>query len=474
VQPSIGAGLISGTTVATAVGGTVSRERVAFGFEDGSIRFVDLVFHVDVLNESELPAAAQPLTEADLLHDKHVYTKLPGRQVRRVRVEAQQTEAAQYVSEAPIAAISYRVGGTAERPTRSFITFDTDGTGRISRTESKTNIMTNETTTQVSSSTLPPLPPDVQVTAVAMTSRADTVYVASAEGDIFRFDTRRFEEPQLAERVRAFPEGVTINAMTFLVGEQALVAGGSNGAVKVFFKLQPGGGEYRMVEARSHEPHGAAVTNISVSQRSKALVTESAAGEVWVRHSTSDQVLFRYTLDSDTGAGSSLLMMPRVDGLLRVDDGARADFWRVQGMPHPETTLKTIFGKVWYEGYEEPTYTWQSSSGTDVFEPKFSLVPLIFGTLKATVYSLLFAVPIALLGAIYTSEFVQPESAGHRQAGDGSYGVPADGGGGLHRRPDPGAHCRDLDRGGLCSPLSRCPWHLMLAAFIWQTLPVDL
>jgi phosphate transport system permease protein len=33
-------------------------------------------------------------------------------------------------------------------------------------------------------------------------------------------------------------------------------------------------------------------------------------------------------------------------------------------------------------------------------------VPLIFGTLKATFYALLFAVPIALLGAIYTSEFV--------------------------------------------------------------------
>src|SRR5690606_10066059 len=71
-----------------------------------------------------------------------------------------------------------------------------------------------------------------------------------------------------------------------------------------------------------------------------------------------------------------------------------------------EATLQTVFGKTWYEGYPEPTYTWQSSSGTDVFEPKFSLVPLIFGTLKATTYALLFAIPIALLAAIYTSEFL--------------------------------------------------------------------
>jgi phosphate transport system permease protein len=67
-------------------------------------------------------------------------------------------------------------------------------------------------------------------------------------------------------------------------------------------------------------------------------------------------------------------------------------------MPHPETTLRSIFGKLWYEGYPEPSFTWQSSSGTDVFEPKYSLIPLIFGTIKATVYALLFAVPIALLG----------------------------------------------------------------------------
>ena len=33
-------------------------------------------------------------------------------------------------------------------------------------------------------------------------------------------------------------------------------------------------------------------------------------------------------------------------------------------------------------------------------------MPLIFGTIKATVYSLLFAIPIALGAAIYTSEFV--------------------------------------------------------------------
>jgi phosphate transport system permease protein len=71
-----------------------------------------------------------------------------------------------------------------------------------------------------------------------------------------------------------------------------------------------------------------------------------------------------------------------------------------------------LFGKVWYEGYPEPSYTWQSTGMTDAFEAKLSLVPLIFGTIKGTVYSMLFAIPIALLAAIYTSEFVHPRVRG--------------------------------------------------------------
>jgi phosphate transport system permease protein len=53
---------------------------------------------------------------------------------------------------------------------------------------------------------------------------------------------------------------------------------------------------------------------------------------------------------------------------------------------------------------------WQSSAATDSFEPKYSLVPLIFGTLKATFYSMLFGLPLALIAAIYTSEFLHPST----------------------------------------------------------------
>jgi phosphate transport system permease protein len=76
---------------------------------------------------------------------------------------------------------------------------------------------------------------------------------------------------------------------------------------------------------------------------------------------------------------------------------------------HPESSWKTFFGKIWYEGATGPAYSWQSSAGSDEFEPKYSLVPLFYGTVKGTFYALLFALPIALTAAVYVSQFLRPE-----------------------------------------------------------------
>ncbi|UPQ87430.1 ABC transporter permease subunit [Vibrio sinaloensis] len=76
--------------------------------------------------------------------------------------------------------------------------------------------------------------------------------------------------------------------------------------------------------------------------------------------------------------------------------------------PFPEVSLSSLWQKVWYESYPEPQYVWQTTSASDEFEAKFSLVPIAFGTLKAAMFAMLFAVPIAVLGAIYTAYFMTP------------------------------------------------------------------
>ena len=75
---------------------------------------------------------------------------------------------------------------------------------------------------------------------------------------------------------------------------------------------------------------------------------------------------------------------------------------------HPEVSWSALWQEVWYEGYPEPAYVWQSTSASDDFEAKFSLAPISFGTMKAALFAMFFAVPIAITAAIYTAYFMTP------------------------------------------------------------------
>lgn len=61
---------------------------------------------------------------------------------------------------------------------------------------------------------------------------------------------------------------------------------------------------------------------------------------------------------------------------------------------------KLVFKQEYYEG-RDPKWSWQPNS--DV--PKFSLWPLLIGTLKAAFVAMLFAVPMGVGAAVYSSEF---------------------------------------------------------------------
>jgi phosphate transport system permease protein len=151
--------------------------------------------------------------------------------------------------------------------------------------------------------------------------------------------------------------------------------------------------------------HATPVTAIAPSPRDKGFLTADAKGTVLLHHATSEQTL----LELHT-SGESLGMLtfaPKADGALAIDTHGQLFRWYIYN-PHPEINLKTLFGKVWYEGYPEPDYTWQSSSGSDDFEAKFSLTPLAYGTLKGTFYALLLAIPMSICAAIYTSQFMHP------------------------------------------------------------------
>jgi phosphate transport system permease protein len=201
-----------------------------------------------------------------------------------------------------------------------------------------------------------------------------------------------------------------VTALEWIIGEITFVAGTEDGQISAWFavRLRDDDPEPSMVRAHVFTPQGGPVVAMGASSRDKTFVTAGRDGGLVLRHMTSERTLLR--LRGPEGP-QDVVLTPRNDALLSIQaDGTVARF--SVDNPHPEITWDALFGKTWYEGYARPEYVWQSTGATSDFEPKFSLVPLVFGTLKGTFYALLFAIPLAVLGALYTSQFVHPSVRG--------------------------------------------------------------
>ena len=248
------------------------------------------------------------------------------------------------------------------------------------------------------------LPPRGDISALVVDGRGDFAFVGTTRGELLQVDLRDRAAPALIN----FPVPAThdtrtgITALGLLIGHRTLVVGDASGRVTSWQCLQKGR-EARLVRMNDFDPHATAVVGFAASPRNKGFVTVDASGSIALHYGTTGATLLRI---APPGGAHSVVFAPKGDGLVAVCDGALRR-WTLDN-PHPEITLKSLFGKVSYEGYEKPGLVWQSTGGTDDVESKFSLTPLIFGTLKGTFYALFFAVPIALLAALYASQFMHP------------------------------------------------------------------
>ncbi|HSE96298.1 MAG TPA: ABC transporter permease subunit [Methylomirabilota bacterium] len=244
-----------------------------------------------------------------------------------------------------------------------------------------------------------------ELTRLALDSRGDELFASTSAGQIVRYDLRDRSGPTRAEAVSTGPSPVT--ALRFLIGDRTLVVGDQGGRVSTWQAITPPeGGDRRLARIYEFQPHAGPVIAISASRRDKGFATADGAGEIHLSYGTSGQTLISF---KGTEAGlRSIVYAPKADAVIALDDRGALGHFRLDN-PHPEITWRTLFGKVWYEGYSRPEYVWQSTGGTDDFEAKFSLTPLVFGTIKGTFYALLIAVPLALLGALYVSEFMHPD-----------------------------------------------------------------
>jgi len=265
-------------------------------------------------------------------------------------------------------------------------------------------------TTEASRQTLA-LPIVGEITAVAVDGRGDDLFVGTSSGDVVRVDLRDAGGPRVTPPAPATSRaGAAVTVLGFLIGDRTLIVGDAAGGVGSWQLVQRGTGDRQLTRIHAFAPHGAPVTSFDPSRRDKGFVTGDAAGTLRVHYGTTGTTLLTVTADGPAIGG--LTLAPKGDGLLALDAEGRLSHWTVHN-PHPEVTWRSLFERVWYEGYPEPAYVWQSTGGTDDFEPKLSLTPLIYGTLKGTFYALVFAIPVALLSALYASQFMHPSIKGY-------------------------------------------------------------
>lgn len=286
--------------------------------------------------------------------------------------------------------------------------FTRDGRLLLTRYTSRRSFLTGDTEFVRSSYELPP--PPSRPTRILLDITMRNLLLGDADGFLHYYDISQPAQARLMDSHRVVDAvDAEVTALEYLLGTVSVIVGGSDGSVAQYFLVRDESNIGRITQVRTFRPHPASITSIFPEFARKGFVVGDAGGNLGLHYGTSAQTLFIRQVSERPITHAAVA--PRNDGLIWADgSGAihHADLWN----RHPESSIQALWNRVWYEGRSRPDYVWQSSSATDEFEPKFSLVPLSVGTLKAAFYAMLFAMPLAIFGAIYTAYFMSPKMRG--------------------------------------------------------------
>ncbi len=230
-------------------------------------------------------------------------------------------------------------------------------------------------------------------------------YVFTGDSNVAVISLKGEDGPGLYQQVRAGSARIT--SVAALQGNISLLIGDETGSISQWFLVRDKDSEidkFSLTRIRGFALGTAPVTAIAPEPRRKGFVAGDATGRVGIFYTTSERTLANMPV-ADAAVRSIGISSHSSGVLVQTDKGT--NFLSVHA-EHPDMSMSTLWSRVWYESYPEPTYTWQSTSGNSDFEGKLSLVPLTYGTLKAAFYAMLFAAPLAICGAMYTAVFMAP------------------------------------------------------------------
>ncbi|MBZ6064967.1 ABC transporter permease subunit [Aeromonas schubertii] len=349
-------------------------EAIVYGLQDGRVLALRPAFAVSYPNDTRViaPELKYPFGEEPMVVDPE------GKALTRIAFEANS-------SKLVAAALTE------------------DGRGVMTVLAGEQNFLTGETEWSSSNYAIPTLPRHVDQMLMTPNQR----YLFLRDGNrLSVYDIRNPDDITLRSVLEINAKGGNVTRVSLLSGASSLLVANDNGVISQWFEVARDG-QREFAHIRDFDATGP-VNDMAMETHRKGFVATTDKGTVDIFHTTGETRLLSEKME--TADLNGVALSPR-NNLLLVEKGDEIRVFNVEN-EHPEVTWSALWHEVWYEGYPEPQFVWQSTSASNDFEPKLSLVPLAFGTLKASLYAMLFAVPLGVAGAIYTAYFM---SAGLRK-----------------------------------------------------------
>ncbi|WP_421336723.1 ABC transporter permease subunit [Aeromonas veronii] len=369
VGQSLGQAQVAGD-ISTATTPAPGQKLIAYGFADGKALVVQPAFKVSYPNDVRViePSLKYPFGEEPVVIDPQ------GKALQRMVFEA-----------------------TKDKMATAAVT--EDGRGVMTVMSGEENFISGEIEWSSENYTIPSLPRHVD--QMLLTPNLRILFVRQGNR-LSVYDIHNLSEISLRNVLEINAPNANVTRVQLLSGASSLLVGNDNGVISQWFEVAKDG-KRQFTQIRDFKGDGA-VDLLTPEHFRKGFISADKDGIISFFHATGETKLLTETVEG--GELSALAISPRHNALL-MQQGDTFKLFTVEN-DHPEVTWSALWQKVWYEGYPEPQYVWQSTSASNDFEAKLSLVPLSFGTLKAAFYALLFAVPLGIAGAIYTAYFMSP------------------------------------------------------------------
>ncbi len=391
---------------------------VLLGLDDGSVRVIlcsiNVEFKPDAQMPSEITESMKTSGKSTVVQDGVIYRQMPSGLIRAVSFSnASYLEPIQ-VFETPIDHIDWTLRsdtsgfGDSQKGFLAVASAGNIALGNIERqaggiggkAKQSITIWRAEPTQGLSSNS-----PDHGLAGLMISGLGDTLLSVDQAGEMQRWKAEGADKlVSLGGYKTVTAEKSQLSSSEPLLGRSSWALGNRHGEVEtVAITASTSGQELRSIHRVSSGL--SPVTRIASSPSQRLLAVTGPGSGLKVIHVTSERIVAG--LNDLKVDEKSRLQFSKTGQEIFLCSDAEMKILRLNS-DFPEASWKSFFEPLWYEGYQSPQHIWQSSTGSIEGETKFGLMPLIFGTLKATFYSMLIAAPIAILAAIFGSEFLSP------------------------------------------------------------------